>query len=179
MLHQGVSTVAMEVSSHALTLNRVKDCEFDAAIFTNLTQDHLDFHKTMDEYFLAKKKLFDSLSSEQNVKQKKYAILNKDDMYSHKIIVDKNVKKIFFSVKEHADVYAKDISYDVDHCMSIFTLVFEDKKQIEVKAHLLGEYNISNICACAALAYAQGLSIEIIKKGIESLDKVPGRCDVH
>lgn len=88
MYKQNIDYVVMEVSSHALDMNRIAGCEYDTAMFTNLTQDHLDYHKTMENYALAKAKLFDSLSAPNLVKSNKNAVINLDDELGSKTMIE-------------------------------------------------------------------------------------------
>lgn len=170
-----VKSVFMEVSSHALALERVKGCDFDGAIFTNLTEDHLDFHINMKNYFIAKKKLFDSLGDNA------IAVINEDDKYSEKLVkgINPKVKIIRFSIKNKIDmdVYAKNIKFDKSKMISTFDIVFENKHIIKINSLLIGKHNISNILGSASMAYFQKIPLDIIKSGIENMEGVPGRFE--
>ena len=96
--------VVMEVSSHALALNRVAGIEYDTAVFTNLTQDHLDFHKTMENYVAAKAKLFQSLTAADHVKENKTAVVNIDDPWSKDILNACHCKVLTYGVEKDADL---------------------------------------------------------------------------
>lgn len=154
-LKEGVTHVVMEVSSHALAQERVYGLDFDIAIFTNLTHDHLDFHKTMDEYLAAKQKLFAELKNDG------FAIINSDDPYSQKIIDVCNAEVMTYGVRE----IKHEMRYEKDQIPS------------EFKTPLSGEYNLYNILAAYHCGLALGLDKKIIKKGIESLKGVPGRLE--
>lgn len=176
MVEKGVKTCFMEVSSHALVLDRVKGCYYNGAIFTNLTEDHLDFHITMENYFLAKKKLFESLKSGST------AVINIDDKYSSRLLEsipkeDVNIIKYSIKNKNISDVYAKNINFDKKNFLSNFEIVFNEKEKIVISTKLLGKHNIYNILAAAGMAYAQNINLNLIKKGIETLNGVRGRFE--
>jgi len=185
MVTHHVHTVIMEVSSHALALKRVEGCEFDVAVFTNLTQDHLDFHGTMDAYFLAKKMLFDSVRSEQDAQKTVHfprcVVLNRDDAHAKYIAKDVQVPIVWYGLNEkHKDkntVYAKNIHYNMQRYMMECELVFDAEQTIRIQTPLLGAYNVSNICAAAGVAYFQKIPLDVIKQGIERVAAVPGRFE--
>lgn len=174
MLKEGVTHVVMEVSSHSLAQNRVFGCEFDAAIFTNLTHDHLDFHKTMGQYLDEKKKLFKMLKPQGS------AIINVDDPHSKEIASVVETEIIFYGVHEarHELRSAKHSGFDGildEYHIAIDQMRVKIDTQ-EIRTQLIGEYNVYNILA----AYQCGLMFKInrdkIKKGIESA-VVPGRLE--
>lgn len=144
----GVTHVVMEVSSHALAQERVFGCDFDISIFTNLTHDHLDYHKTMEEYVKAKQKLFSEL------KNNGVAIINSDDPYSKEMINVCNAEVMTYGLKEKKHEI-RDIKND----------------------QLMGEYNSYNMLAAYTCGLALGLNRKQIKKGIEVLKGVPGRLE--
>ena len=179
MLKNGISWVVMEVSSHSLALNRVKDIDFDVAVFTNLTREHLDFHKTMESYREAKGILFESLSEasiqKDRKKDGKWAILNRDDPnweYFHR---KAKVPKLTYSIeKGKGDIYPNSFYYG-------FNGIRMDLKtpsgQIEMKLNLLGKSNIYNALASAAVCLAIGIDHSTVKSGLESLSPIPGRME--
>jgi UDP-N-acetylmuramyl-tripeptide synthetase len=171
MVSQNVDTVFMEVSSHALTLDRVVGCEFDGAIFSNLTKEHLDFHINMKNYCMAKQKLFNALT------EKGFAVVNLDDKYSKKMIEKTKAKVLEYSLKEKTDVYAKNIKFDRKNFFMNFDIIFDKKNIVSIKSHLLGKHNVYNILSASAMAYSQGIDIQIIKRGIEKLTNVLGRFE--
>ncbi len=168
MSEGGVSYCAMEVSSHALDQRRVEGLGFRYAIFTNLTSDHLDYHKTRENYFLAKSKLFTSLEITGR------AIINIDDEFGTRL------KKM-----TSAPVWTYGIKTAADFCAHKIELGFEGSRfdlvtpigSIEIQTKLIGLHNIYNILSVAAVGVGEGLSLELIKKGIESLFQVPGRLE--
>ncbi len=164
----GVSYVAMEVSSHALHQQRTAGIDFSSAIFTNITQDHLDYHKTAARYFTAKSMLFRSLANGS------LAIINADDgrAAALKRLTKARIKT--YGMRKKADYCAKDISFDLTH--TEFTLSY-GKKQERIRTCLIGEYNVYNVLAAAAWALTSGFSLETVKAAIEEFGVVPGRLE--
>lgn len=165
---EGIENCIMEVSSHALDQGRVDLIDFDLAVYSNLTSDHLDYHKTREKYFAAKSKLFTSLSSDAK------AVINVDDDYGRKLFSKTQAGIITYGIYKNADVMAVDIALDIQY--SRFKLVFPDT-EVFVNSSLVGEYNVYNMLASAAACYAQGVGTGRIKKGIEHLQNVPGRLE--
>ena len=176
MSQNKISWVVMEASSHSLALNRVEDIDFDVAVFTNLTREHLDFHKTMESYREAKGILFENLSIQRvEKKEKKWAILNRDDPNWEFFYNKAKVPKLTYSLeKGEGDVYPKSFVYDLNGIrMDLKT----PSEQIEVKLNLLGKSNIYNALASAAVCSAIGIDLAMIKSGLESLSPIPGRME--
>lgn len=178
MADDGVTHVIMEVSSHALELNRVDDVAFDNVIFTNLTGDHIDFHKTMDKYFEAKKKLFDLLNA--SPKQNKTAVINADDSYGEIIISDcskMNFKTVTFGFLKNAEIRAIDSS--VANRITGLSYDFNDSGiKRTLNLNLAGKFQAHNSLAAYASAINSGLDAETVCAGLEKLDSVPGRLQV-
>jgi UDP-N-acetylmuramoyl-L-alanyl-D-glutamate--2,6-diaminopimelate ligase len=166
--------VIMEVSSHALELNRVMGINFDAAIFTNISADHLDFHKTEENYFNSKKKLFELLASKENCKKQKYAIFNGDDKRTHylKKVVQNRAKTITFGLGSSNDLFATNIKCDING--TSFTLNCP-VGQFSVTLKLLGQYNVYNALGALSYAFAVGLDMGSAIRGLEKLENIPGR----
>lgn len=163
MANEDVSHVVMEVSSHALELNRVDACDFEIGVFTNLTLDHLDFHKTMENYRNAKAKLF---------KKCNYGIINIDDPHGKEIIKQAECKVITFGIENDADFKAHNI---VMNSKGIeFTVTFEGQ---ETRFHLntIGRFNIYNALGAIAAGYYLNVPLEVIKSALEEMEGVPGR----
>lgn len=167
MRRAGVRGVAMEVTSHALVLHRVEAVRFRAAAFTNLSQDHLDFHRGMDDYFEAKRSLFTPERIERGA-------VNVDDPYGRKILADARVPLVGFGVSTDADVRAEDISFTPSG--SRFT-IRTPKGDLDVETHLIGGFNVSNSLAAAAVALQAGIGLDAIEEGLRSLRAVPGRFE--
>ena len=160
MLDAGDQAVAMEVSSHALELGRVSGIRFAARVFTNLTQDHLDFHESMDAYFAAKRRLFDEPGAT--------SIVNVDDEYGRRIAAE--VEAVTFGLEHEADYRARDIEFDF--AGSRFTLDTPDGP-VEVGSPLPGLFNVLNVVG--AIAAVRSLGVDEIS--LEAFERVPGRFE--
>ncbi|MBR6995593.1 MAG: UDP-N-acetylmuramoyl-L-alanyl-D-glutamate--2,6-diaminopimelate ligase [Ruminococcus sp.] len=166
MADAGCEYVVMEVSSFGLCQYRIGASYFDVAVFTNLTQDHLDYHKDMEDYYQAKKMLFDICDT---------AIINADDDYGKRLYGEVSCKKLSFSVKENADYYADGIK--IKSTGSSFWFCSGDKSHL-IKTRMPGAFNVSNITAAIAACLEEGLSIDNIIPAIEEYNGVKGRCEV-
>jgi UDP-N-acetylmuramoyl-L-alanyl-D-glutamate--2,6-diaminopimelate ligase len=155
----GDRVAAMEVSSHALELGRVDGIRFACRVFTNLTQDHLDFHETMDAYFAAKRRLFEKPG---------LSVVNVDDEYGRRIAVE--VDAVTFGIEHEADYRAREIDFDV--MGSRFTVDTPDG-ELRVESPLPGLFNVQNVLA--ALAAVRSLGVEQIS--LEGFVRVPGRFE--
>lgn len=155
---QQVEYVAMEVSSHALVQQRLRGVNIDTAVFTNLSQDHLDYHTNMTEYFAAKSLLF----TDYNIK---HSVLNVDDPYSQDLIkIINNKSKVYtYSINNKADVYLLD------------NIVYTPWGQGRLDSPLIGKFNLSNILACITCCILQGVSLENILAIVKKIQPVPGR----
>ncbi len=170
----GGKSVAMEVSSHALVQHRADAIEFDAAVFTNLTQDHLDYHKTMEEYFEAKTILFAGLSGQKKKKGK--AIINNDDRYG-RFLLDRFAKTtsvITYGQGVHADFRATDIKFDASG--STYHLEAKGRSYL-VRLPLIGSFNIYNSLAALAAASAMGVELRAAVAAMARAPQVPGRLE--
>lgn len=161
--------VVMEVSSHALDQDRVFGIDFDFGIFTNLSHDHLDYHKTMENYFEAKKKLF------QNQKKSFKAIINLDDPYGE-ILVKQTPYEIYtYSYSQSkATVSVKSADYKLE---GTFLELNTPMGELHVISPLIGKFNVYNILATITLGIAFGFPFENISSAIQNLPQVPGRCE--
>ncbi len=164
-----MKSAVMEVSSHALSLHRVEDIQYTAAVFTNLGRDHLDFHQTMENYFLAKRKLFEKMNEHQRV------ILNADDSYTSRI-KEKTGGEVFTFSMTNQDSTVSYITHQADKSGMILSVKIPSGN-LTVRTAFLGDFNIYNIMAAAALAVSLGIQDEFISTGIENLLRVPGRCE--
>ena len=167
MVDKGVEYCVMEVSSHSLELDRVYGVKFEIGIFTNLTRDHLDFHKTFENYYKAKFKLFERC---------RIKVINIDDNYGKQVINDLNdlkADKVYsFSVKEHSNFEAFDEEMGSREIK--FKLNLEKNEQFIL--NIPGEYNIYNALGAIVACFKLGIPVEAIKNGIEKV-VVPGRCE--
>jgi UDP-N-acetylmuramoyl-L-alanyl-D-glutamate--2,6-diaminopimelate ligase len=174
MLDAGSRAVAMEVSSHALVQKRVRGIAFDAAVFTNLTQDHLDYHPSMDAYFDAKASLFDSLAT-QTAKRGR-AIINADDRYGHLLLerLAKGVRTVTFGRGVGADFRASAIRFD--GAGTVFRLDAKGKSFL-VRMPLIGLFNVYNALAALAAATNCGVELRAAIAALASAPQVPGRLE--
>jgi UDP-N-acetylmuramoyl-L-alanyl-D-glutamate--2,6-diaminopimelate ligase len=172
MKKEECQSVVMEVSSHSLEQQRVRHIWYDTAVFTNLQRDHLDYHLTFENYFLAKQKLFKNLSDIQNPKQKRVAVINADDPYGKRLLEEfkGHVETITFSLENPSDLKANDIREYLTH--TEFTV-----NGVTAKINLLGRHNVYNALAAWAAAAANGISQRDIIRGLASLRGVPGRME--
>jgi UDP-N-acetylmuramoyl-L-alanyl-D-glutamate--2,6-diaminopimelate ligase len=168
MRAEGFGYCAMEVSSHALDQGRVDGINFKVGIFTNLTQDHLDYHKDMEEYFLAKGRLFAMLSEHST------AVLNMDDVYGKRLAKKTSAKILSYGIKKEANVFATQIKLGIEKTRFVLTL---QQDECAIQTSLIGVHNIYNILAAAAACRALGIDLEYIREGIENMPSVPGRVE--
>jgi UDP-N-acetylmuramoyl-L-alanyl-D-glutamate--2,6-diaminopimelate ligase len=170
MRGHGGTHVAMEVSSHALVQDRVEGIEWDAAVFTNLGRDHLDFHRDADDYFRAKARLFRAL--EASAKPGRTAIVNAGDPRGQELLRSLRVPALTFG--RGGDVRAENVAMTLDG--STFTLVLPDTRA-QVRTSLIGAGHVENVLAAAAAAHALGASAAAIARGLEGFAGVPGRLE--
>ena len=163
----GCEYVIMEVSSHALDKNRVFGLEFDEVAFTNLTQDHLDYHKTLENYANAKRKLF------EKTREEKVAIINKDDPHHEKFMLNEN-KNITIG-KNDADVLIKD--YSLSHLHTKIEFSYEDKIY-NTQINMVGSYNVYNYLTALMLVHKLGFSIDSIIDITKNLMAPAGRMEM-
>jgi UDP-N-acetylmuramoyl-L-alanyl-D-glutamate--2,6-diaminopimelate ligase len=159
----------METSSHGIEFHRLQGCRFRVALFTNLTQDHLDFHKTMEHYLTAKLKLFRWLTKED------YAVINIDDPYGGRFVEATQANVLTYGIFSPADIMAKDIEYGISGTR--YTLV-TPKGSIGIETRLLGRFNVYNALAGVGTAIAEGIDLEMIKRGLERPIRVAGRMEM-
>lgn len=166
-----IDNVVMEVSSHALEQNRVGGCRFNGAVLTNLTQDHLDYHITMENYFKAKAILFERLTEGD------FAVINTDDEYSEKFlgVVPEGVRKYTYGVKNNADVMAKDIHFSLNGAE--FKLV-TGGAEYGVNLHMNGMFSVYNVLAALTAALAMDIDIKVALKALQNVHGVAGRFEV-
>jgi len=168
MVDEGCGACAMEVSSHALSLRRVDGMTFAAGVFTNLTRDHLDFHADMDEYFRAKRRLFEMLPRDAP------SLLNLDDPRGSALI-DAGGRPITYAIGRAADITPGPLSFSLDG------LVFDvrtPRGTLHVRSTLVGRPNVYNILAAVSTATALDLPFDAIERGVQALGGVPGRFEM-
>jgi UDP-N-acetylmuramoyl-L-alanyl-D-glutamate--2,6-diaminopimelate ligase len=171
MLNQGIGYCLMEVSSHALDQDRVAGIDFHSAIFTNLTQDHLDYHKDMEEYFKAKAKLFKRLTP------KSICVINNDDPYSKRLKKLTRARIVTYAIDNKADYTARNILLGVKN--TEFNLS-APKINEQIRTRLIGKHNVYNVLSAIAWAKESGVPIRSIKTALKDFKLVPGRLEaVH
>ena len=160
----------MEVSSHALAQGRVKECHFEVAVFTNLTQDHLDFHETMEDYFSAKALLFDT----QYLKGR--AVVNQDDPYGKRLISGLKKDSVWsYSVNDStADFYTRDLTYGPT---GVNGILVTPVGEVDFRSPLVGQFNLANLLAAIATGLAVGLDLDRMIEVLPLFVGVPGRME--
>ena len=169
MTRANLNSVVMEVSSHALAMDRTAGCEYDTAVFTNLTQDHLDYHKTMDEYFQAKLKLFTGLGAGRKTGQR--AVINMDDPRGPEIRAACRVPVWGYAVKSRADLKAERVRLSMNG--TTFTAA-TPSGTFSVESRLVGEHNIYNLLGAMGVALHAGASCDQVREAVARATNVPG-----
>ena len=168
MVRNGAKYMVIEASSHALSQNRLAQISFKAAAFTNLSGDHLDYHKTKDEYLAAKTRLFSALAPDAA------AVLNRQSPEAELIAVQTDARLLWYAIGEKTDVTARIESMDTTG--TIFALEYAGQSSI-VRTPLLGLYNVSNCLAAAGLCLVAGFGLETVAAGLSALKTIPGRLE--
>lgn len=164
---RGGMSVVIEVSSHGLTQHRVSGIDFDVAIFTNLTQDHIDYHKNLDDYFNAKSILF-------RLCKPKVSIVNLDDSYANRLLSLIEGKVLTYSLKSGADIYIAEHKITTDGLSATIKI---GSNSISIKSSLVGRFNLYNILAAVSFGVSQGIDYDLISSGIEGVNYIPGRFE--
>lgn len=176
MVDASCDCAVMEVSSHALALDRVTGCNFDCAVFTNLTHEHMELHKTMENYAKTKERLFWEQGHGLKNGNFKYSVINIDDEHGKQFAVELPSQVITYAIKDaSADFCAKNIKFGKNDMT--FTLIFQEKAY-EVKINLIGEFNVYNTLAAIATAFANGMQIEEVISIIQGFSGVGGRMQM-
>ncbi len=169
MIKANMKAAALEISSQGLDQHRVDALNFDIAIFTNLTHDHLDYHGNLESYFQAKKRLFTL------IKPKGCSIINIDDAYGARLFNEIETRKYSYSINEAADYQAKDI--ELSALSTKFTLIVQDI-EYHLETNFVSEFNLSNLLAVIASLHQSGFTIEQISEQLTHLPQVDGRMEV-
>jgi UDP-N-acetylmuramoyl-L-alanyl-D-glutamate--2,6-diaminopimelate ligase len=173
MLRAGCQACVMEVSSHALEQKRVHGIEFDVVVFTNLTQDHLDYHGTMENYFQAKKTLFDSLEASS---KRGAAVINIDDSFGERLVKESKAEvELTYGLGEAARIRATRIELGKD---ATDMKVQVPGREFSCRLPLIGRHNVYNALAGAGAGLALDVSVDVIRKALQSLRPVPGRLEL-
>jgi UDP-N-acetylmuramoyl-L-alanyl-D-glutamate--2,6-diaminopimelate ligase len=166
----GGTHVTMETSSHALSLGRVYGVQFETAVFTNLTRDHLDFHGDMDTYFAAKQLLFNSEAAQGP----RFAVINHDDKYASTIRTKSETEVITYGLGEGASARAQRVATGFD---GLRFEIHHGGRTYPVESPLIGEINVYNLLAAWCAAYSLGIDPEMIARGLAACGAVPGRFE--
>jgi len=170
MVKRSLKYAVMEVSSHSLDQHRTDKVQFDIAVFSNITREHLDYHRSFQKYLSAKTKLFSSLSPDSG------AVLNAEDPHFESFKDASSSKRIMsFKIGQGADIKASDLKMDMN---GIEFAIEGPKDKVFIKSQLIGRYNVSNILAATATAIMEGIDLKTIKKGIEGTKQIPGRLQL-
>ncbi len=169
MADAGVQVVSMEVSAHAIDMHRLAGLNFEAAGYTNLSQDHLDYFQTMDNYFATKKSFFVG-------GQVLNAALNADDETSVGILQDLKVPYLTFGISANADLFARDI--EINENGVNFSIQLRGVEEMDVEMQMTGMFNVYNALAAVSLAMIVGVDKEAIREGLRSVKAVPGRIEM-
>ncbi|HNW86777.1 MAG TPA: UDP-N-acetylmuramoyl-L-alanyl-D-glutamate--2,6-diaminopimelate ligase [Candidatus Limiplasma sp.] len=169
MVDAGVQVVSMEVSAHAIDMRRLDGLTFEAACYTNLSQDHLDYFHTMENYFETKKSFFMH-------GQVLNAALNADEETSAKILDDIKVPYLTFGISANADLFARDI--EISENGVNFSIQLRGVESMDVSMQMTGMFNVYNALAAASLAMIVGVDKEAIREGLRSVRAVPGRIEM-
>ncbi|MDK2835877.1 MAG: UDP-N-acetylmuramoyl-L-alanyl-D-glutamate--2,6-diaminopimelate ligase [Thermosediminibacterales bacterium] len=166
MIKEGAEYAVMEVSSHSLELKRVYGCEFEVGVFTNLTQDHLDFHKTMENYFQAKRKLF---------YQSKKAAINIDDVSGKRLLTELKLPVYSYGIEENATVIARDIQIN-EFGIKFSVVTLDENTQISLK--IPGKFSVYNALAAISCGLLLNIDLKTISTALKKQPGVPGRFEL-
>ena len=179
MYEAGTEYVTIEVSSHSLALSRVWGIDFDAAVFTNLTEDHLDFHETMDDYFEAKKIMFDNIPRINAKGNNTAVVYNSDDEFGKRIVDGAEAERVSFGFSkamysaENLKMGFEGMKFDM-----LVPLNGENTNKVKIETNLTGRFNVYNILAASAALKYLKVPFDIIKEGIKSFNAVEGRFNL-
>jgi len=174
MADAGVTHVAAEVSSHAVDLRRVDDCDFDLGIFNNLSQDHLDYHGTMERYFAAKKRFFTDILPRSKKGRRVKMVVNQDDPWGQRLMKDADLPAWGFAIDAPCQVRA--IRYDCS-LEGIQAEIRAGEDQWSLRSPLIGRFNLYNILAATAAALCLDVPPAAVIRGIGDLESIPGRLE--
>ena len=173
MVREGITHVIMEVSSHGLDLDRVYGCQFDGAIFTNLTRDHLDYHPSLDHYFESKRRLFSDYLV-KSPKPRRFAVINQDDPRGEEIVQGVSLPIYRYGMNSSCQISAHQVTSTFE---GLSCRIETPEGSLMIDSQLIGSFNLYNIMAAVATGVALDIPFEVLKDGIESLKGVPGRLE--
>ena len=173
MLREGTSHVIMEVSSHGLDLDRVFGCQFDGAVFTNFTSEHLDYHKTLEQYFESKKKLFSDYLMKSR-KKRRFAVTNHDDPRGEEMVKGIDLPTIRYGLSPSCDITVDQVTSSFE---GLSCRLRTPEGDFPVHSKLIGNFNLYNILAAVSVGIGMDVPLEILKEGVEGLEGVSGRFE--
>jgi len=173
MVNERTSHVIMEVSSHGLDLDRVFACQFDGVVFTNLTSEHLDYHKTLKQYFESKKRLFSDYLMESR-KQRRFAVTNHDDPRGEEMVKGIDLPVIRYGLNPSCDVTADRVNSSFE---GLSCRIKTPRGDLSIHSKLAGDFNLYNILAAVAVGTAMEVPVETLKEGVDELEGVSGRFE--
>jgi len=173
MRKEGVSCVILEASSHALDMGRVTGCQFDGAVFTNLTTEHLDYHRTLDRYFESKRRLFSEYLM-RSKKPNRFAVTNRDDPRGEEMVKGVSLPVYRYGLHPSCEISVREAvaSFEGLSCQ-----MRTPHGEFFLHSKLIGRFNLYNLMAAVATAIGAGLPLEAIREGVEELKGVPGRLE--
>ncbi len=173
MEEAGCDSAVMEVSSHAIALNRVHGIDFKMSVFTNLTRDHLDYHRDMDTYFNVKAELFQALEKRND----RSAVINIDDPWGRKLVEERDLKAdvVTYGFNERATVFASNAAIDADGTSFDVSTPWGDAA---VRLRLLGRFNIHNALAAIAVGGLNGIDLTRVVASLANIQAIPGRLEL-
>ena len=174
MIDNGVTHVIAEVSSHAIDLKRIDDCDFDLGIFTNLTRDHLDYHGTMENYFQAKKRFFVEVLPHSRKVYHQKMVINIDDQWGQRILKELSLPALTYGIESPCQLKAMNSELSLSGIIAGINISGET---IAISSPLIGKFNLYNILAAVGAASILQIPLSCIKSGIENLSCVPGRLE--
>jgi UDP-N-acetylmuramoyl-L-alanyl-D-glutamate--2,6-diaminopimelate ligase len=173
MREAGVTHAILEVSSHALELERVRGCHFDVVLFTNLTRDHLDYHGSMENYYRAKRRLFTQILEESS-KGKKFSVINLDDPWGHRLLAEARGSLWRYGIEKRGEIWPAEMEESPE---GWHVRVHTPRGTLEIYSPLIGRHNLYNILAAVSVGEALGLPAREIVAGLADLRRVPGRLE--
>lgn len=176
MIDQEITHAVMEVSSHAIDLRRIDDCSFDMGIFTNFSQDHLDYHKTLENYYQAKKRFFDEILPSGKKSRHSVIVINADDPWGQRLLkeVGTRIPIRTFGMESVCDTTVSKYILSLEGISADITT---GERSFAISSSLIGKFNLYNILAAVAASRSLNIPDEFIQKGIENLKNVPGRLE--
>lgn len=179
MLENGITHVVMEVTSHAIDLYRVYNCRFDIGVFTNLTQDHLDYHGDMDSYWSCKKRMFTEILGSESGNGRILAVINRNDEKGKELVKIleasmENTSILSTGFSDNNSIWPQCFNHDLN---GINSRISTPVGTFELKSPLVGQHNLENILSATGVGIALDLSLDSIRSGIESVFAVPGRLE--